>query len=546
LLNLIAEKLNPDSTDFPPLREIGLPDDKGISDYVSIDSDEEKFVEFIGQNEIQNLASDSKRLTEMMLKRLLKLDPDGKLKAALADLERNLKGCGDQVELVMRCEKLQRERSSMVKEKQAYEKVRDSIESEDYRSLSKKETRLVEDTTTLDTSREKFVLLLDELRKLRRGKELLVLEEKSLNTPLYGYERAYRELVASIEAAIKVAEKTDFRETDKLMKELDGDLVTLKAKMKQFLTERGIKDENLTDISTANDSIARLNSGILAKDKELRHTQEMLKLFNGSLLVSSKENYLSELSTQIEAISGRFELDDSEVRPIALEMDFDKERAKEHLLSEFRHVFGLESEREDYLANHLFETEPDELSARGDLLKSIARGNATLNKTQQLLSRIFKQAWAFEVYRLLALKDYSDFSNFGVIRVIYDEKQLDHCSFGQRCTAAIIILLSTGNHPIIIDEPEAHLDSALIANCLVKIVKKAKRTRQIIFATHNANFVVNGDAELIYSLEMQNRKTVSLQLTIEDLSSRPKLLSLEGGRDAFRLRGEKYGDGAVT
>src|SRR5258706_15187475 len=39
------------------------------------------------------------------------------------------------------------------------------------------------------------------------------------------------------------------------------------------------------------------------------------------------------------------------------------------------------------------------------------------------------------------------------ISVLYDGKPLQVSSFGQRCKAAIVVLLALGNSPIIIDEP---------------------------------------------------------------------------------------------
>jgi len=103
---------------------------------------------------------------------------------------------------------------------------------------------------------------------------------------------------------------------------------------------------------------------------------------------------------------------------------------------------------------------------------------------------------------------------------------------------------SIANTPIVIDEPEAHLDSALIANYLVELVKTAKLNRQIIFATHNANFVINGDAELIHVLSMGDDKLSKIQgITIEDLDHRAQLLALEGGREAFQKREHRYGIG---
>ncbi len=131
-------------------------------------------------------------------------------------------------------------------------------------------------------------------------------------------------------------------------------------------------------------------------------------------------------------------------------------------------------------------------------------------------------------------------SNNKILRVYYDEKPLDNSSFGQKCTAAIVVLLSLGNNPIIIDEPEAHLDSSLIANYLVELIKQQKEQRQIIFATHNANFVLNADAELIIKLDNTDGTTSVTYITIEDIDHREDLLKLEGGKEAFKKREQKY------
>jgi predicted ATP-dependent endonuclease of OLD family len=105
-------------------------------------------------------------------------------------------------------------------------------------------------------------------------------------------------------------------------------------------------------------------------------------------------------------------------------------------------------------------------------------------------------------------------------------------------------LVQFGGSGIVIDEPEAHLDSALIANYLVELVKKAKLNRQIIFATHNANFVINGDAELIHTLEIGNDNLSKItSITIENLEHRKRLLALEGGKEAFQKREHRYGIG---
>ena len=95
----------------------------------------------------------------------------------------------------------------------------------------------------------------------------------------------------------------------------------------------------------------------------------------------------------------------------------------------------------------------------------------------------------------------------------------------------------------ILDEPEAHLDNKLVADYLVGLVKQKQFDRQIIFASHNSNFVINGDSALIHILEIPNNDvyTRKTSTTIENIDNREKLLKLEGGREAFLNRESKYG-----
>ncbi|MCH2216727.1 MAG: ATP-binding protein [Flavobacteriales bacterium] len=107
----------------------------------------------------------------------------------------------------------------------------------------------------------------------------------------------------------------------------------------------------------------------------------------------------------------------------------------------------------------------------------------------------------------------------------------------------IVTLLMTGVKPLIIDEPEAHLDNKLVADYLVGLVKQKQFDRQIIFASHNSNFVINEDSALIHILEIPNNDvyTHKTSTTIENIENREKLLKLEGGKEAFLNRESKYG-----
>ena len=122
-------------------------------------------------------------------------------------------------------------------------------------------------------------------------------------------------------------------------------------------------------------------------------------------------------------------------------------------------------------------------------------------------------------------------------------RAIETSSIGQRSTAILSLLLSAGSDPIILDQPEDDLDNQYVYNVVVDLLRRKKFSRQIIIATHNANIPVNGDAELIVALGVQNQSgTVLCQGSIdEDPVKRCVSLIMEGSVEAFRRRRDRYG-----
>ena len=124
-------------------------------------------------------------------------------------------------------------------------------------------------------------------------------------------------------------------------------------------------------------------------------------------------------------------------------------------------------------------------------------------------------------------------------------RALDRLSTGQQCTAILHLLLLDNQDPLIMDQPEDNLDNAFIAERIVQELRSAKTERQFLFATHNANIPVFGDAEwigLCTASEEQAVMPVDAQGSIDIPVIRDQVASiLEGGKEAFMQRKEKYG-----
>ncbi len=95
------------------------------------------------------------------------------------------------------------------------------------------------------------------------------------------------------------------------------------------------------------------------------------------------------------------------------------------------------------------------------------------------------------------------------------------------------------------DQPEDNLDNAFIAERIVQALRAAKTERQFLFATHNANIPVFGDAEWIGVCSASGEHAempLEAQGSIDIPAIRDQVASiLEGGKEAFMQRKEKYG-----
>jgi ABC-type cobalamin/Fe3+-siderophores transport system ATPase subunit len=132
---------------------------------------------------------------------------------------------------------------------------------------------------------------------------------------------------------------------------------------------------------------------------------------------------------------------------------------------------------------------------------------------------------------------------FGVgINVKFNNRELNSLSMGERAVVLLKILLALDDKPLLLDQPEEHLDNRYIYDELAPAFRSAKKRRQIIIATHNANLVVNTDAEQIIVAE-NNDGVISYKVgTLEDTNLRESIKQiLEGGEEAFKKREEKYG-----
>ena len=95
----------------------------------------------------------------------------------------------------------------------------------------------------------------------------------------------------------------------------------------------------------------------------------------------------------------------------------------------------------------------------------------------------------------------------------------------------------------LIDQPRDELDNRFLWETVLSALRRLKGRRQVIVATHNANIVVNGDADLVVQLEADAQHgRVAVSGAIEAPQVRRAIIeTVDGGEKASELRKAKYG-----
>lgn len=124
----------------------------------------------------------------------------------------------------------------------------------------------------------------------------------------------------------------------------------------------------------------------------------------------------------------------------------------------------------------------------------------------------------------------------------YRGKELQHHSLGQRASALILFVLSQNeNDMIIIDQPEDDLDNQTIYEDVIKLIHKMKKEVQFIFATHNPNIPVLGDAEQVQSCSFVDDTVFVQSGSVDNPDTQKTIVDImEGGQEAFNRRKEIY------
>jgi predicted ATPase len=307
--------------------------------------------------------------------------------------------------------------------------------------------------------------------------------------------------------------------------------------------------------------------------------QQGLKVQAGEILkVSRQLNVAREQVRQLTARRGELHTAQRQRAQLLQNLRSNRDAEHQRRKATLRHVVSQVNRQADRLRIHLVvqadaDNEPwcrwlrDNLNFRSPRVERVARAAGPAEMAQALLSGrdalaqlTFEQAPLLDGSQLdVAMRSLRTYRKIHALETMRLEDRVrievqepgtrqprpfDHLSAGEQRSVLLSLMLSADrDEPLMVDQPEDHLDASYIARSIVRQLEAAKEHRQVIIATHSANLTVLGDAELVIPMYAEaGRGHPQDAGAVDRPSTRERVCQLlEGGRDAYRRRGERYG-----
>lgn len=400
-----------------------------------------------------------------------------------------------------------------------------------------------------------------ELRQKKRKNDSLPDELETLQETIHNFEKSYSEQVSAINSTLSylfgsdltelLPERFDFIHIDEGIRLIQAKLPSLSELISEEIQRTSAQ---LQELEGLNRTIADLNEKIEETDREIEDIKEKINE------VEQKENRFRQLDKQRFILWSSALQKIMEVKHFLLEVIKQFEVDKDEILTDlqFEPVVSLQTE-------NLIEQLGEKLDNRSMPIASLKQMIDPL--FEQLLNLLNmpeptdareKLNGMVEQYqvkvsdlgeRRKAATTLSDLYNtilgryFEIeVKISFNNKSLEKLSMGERAVVLLKVHLAFDDKPLIIDQPEEDLDNRYIYDGLTPVFRNAKTKRQIIIATHNANLVVNTDAEQVIIADYTDGVLSYKAGSLEDSIIRGQIKKiLEGGEEAFKKREAKYG-----
>lgn len=283
---------------------------------------------------------------------------------------------------------------------------------------------------------------------------------------------------------------------ERLNEELNNDIQSLTEEF--AVIKREIQDDTLDPDSFIeyNSEYEQVKREIESLTKQNHYRKSLISEIERG--IQEREKVLNNIFEIYKKETNKINKSQDELK-IEIHFKGNKDKFKDDIITQFKGT-GLSKVKAEEIAHDFSDFTSiigDYILNNSQKLRQIVTNENTVQKIQDNIQRNYQE---------LITKVCSD-----LVEIYYHGKLLENHSIGQRASALILFILTQeDNDLIIIDQPEDDLDNQIIYEEVISTIKKKKAKIQFIFATHNANIPVLGDAECIISAQYDDRINLDL------------------------------------
>jgi len=486
-------------------------------------------------------------------------DTEAKMRSAYGDLIR-------MNEIKTEIDKNNVEISSSTEQLDKLRKSLKGLSKEDQKTIDQKtkydnEETIIEDLKNeLETTQEHVESLVEALESEEVEEEEVELENKALISQIKSkYVSKFTEIETTITALSNIFKPASLKAINDDIKEWQKLKVAFDKKYEAAKIKAKVNQQQLDQIQTLEKRIATLKKQQTEKRNALATLGNPETIYKK--LRTKWDGLHSEKITALEKQCAQFTALSGDLIKAEITNSLDTDALTQNLKMAFSGM-NIKEEKIDKICQCLLKANNTLVEWNGILseLEKLALHSTEgpnempdtpiLNKCSFIDTERTRIATSFDSSRWLDLSvtelEFNPKFSYCTNKTKKDYIGFSDASAGQQATALLTVLLNQSGAPLIIDQPEDDIDSKMFKD-IVQQVWRAKSKRQLIFASHSANFVVNGDAELVVCCDYikagdQTRGSIKAMGAIDRKEIKEEIILVtEGGRDAFKLRMDQYG-----
>jgi len=343
------------------------------------------------------------------------------------------------------------------------------------------------------------------------------------------YNKKLQELRNTVVSAKTLSETIDGFTSE--LSQLRVELENTKDSLKEEFAD--VERELVKSLESVGVTSIQPNTYIDLTERENELTSEIMELKKNTSKHSNKhQDVLKAVAKLNDAWHEEFKFISVELEKInsaqpSLQIESTFKGEKVEFRSKMEQEFRGSNIRHEY-----YKTITDNYVDFADIYKDLEKASAHAKSNASTFSRMFVE----KTFDLLSFQVPNKYD------VTYHGRALKSHSLGQRASAMMLFLLSQSDIDLLlIDQPEDDLDSQTVYEEVVKLLRKIKPDQQFIFATHNANFPVLGDAETVTSCSVEEETFFLVTGSVDNKECQSKIIRImEGGPEAFERRKSIY------